>query len=103
MRHSRKLVLISLLFAACGTSSKLFQPVEADVQHASANGKTTDMASLQKGYTLYQQHCSGCHALVAPPRRSMEQWNHILPKMFPKTKLTEQERGLVQSYIEARR
>lgn len=96
------LILLSLFFA-CAPSPVLFQPVDADVQRLSAQGKTTDLATLEKGHQLYQANCGKCHSLEAPPRRSMASWNHILPEMFPKTKLTSEECDLVRTYIEARR
>lgn len=94
---------LSAILFACGTTTQLYQPVEADVQTAKTQGTVTDLVSLQQGYKLYQQHCTHCHGLTPPPRKSTEQWNHILSKMFPKTKMTEQEKTLVQNYILARR
>lgn len=95
--------LFMSIFYACGSSKVLFEPVSADVQRMEENGVKTDLASLQHGYQLYSQHCSTCHGLIAPPRKSMEQWNRILPKMFPKTKLSPADQALITSYITARR
>lgn len=78
-------------------------PVTGDVQSASEQGINTDMATLQAGHTLYMNNCGKCHALVAPPNRTIDQWNKILPKMFPKTRLTEDEQAKVRTYVMARR
>lgn len=103
MRKSISSLILLSLFFACAPSPVLFQPVDADVQRLSAQGKTTDLATLEKGHQLYQANCGKCHALEAPPRRSLASWNHVLEEMFPKTKLTPEECDLVRTYIEARR
>ena len=78
-------------------------PVPNDVQRASEQGVNTDLASLQEGHAIYLNNCGKCHALVAPPNRTIDQWNKILPKMFPKTKLTEEQQSKVRTYVMARR
>ncbi|MFM2135698.1 MAG: hypothetical protein RL021_1098 [Bacteroidota bacterium] len=103
MKNSIIIYSLSFILFACGTAAQLYQPVEADVKNVTAKGTVTDLASLQQGYKLFEQHCTKCHGLTPPPRKSPEQWNHILSKMFPKTKMTEQEKTLVQNYILARR
>jgi cytochrome c5 len=103
MKKAIILVIASLSVWACTSSKKLFEPWPEDVQHMSEKGIKTDLVTLQKGYQLYSSHCNNCHGLTAPPRKSMEQWNKILPKMFPKTNLTKEEQEVVKSYIAARR
>lgn len=103
MRKTIFLYCVVAFLLACGSTAQLYQPVDADVKNAMARGTGTDLAGLQQGYKLYQQHCTRCHGLTAPPRKTPEQWNRILSKMFPKTKMTEQEKTLVATYILARR
>ena len=103
MKNKLLCLLLILAVTACTSSKKLMTPASGDVEKMSQQGVQTDMASLQAGHSLFLSNCGKCHALIPPPNRTVDQWNKILPKMFPKTKLTEEEQGKVRNYIMARR
>jgi hypothetical protein len=99
----------SIIFISSCTGSKkttssvdAMKPTEADVQKQVQAGVNTDLATLVNGYSLYTANCGTCHKLFEPSQKSMDQWNGILPQMFPKTKLSVTEQANVRAYIVAK-
>lgn len=108
MKKALYLSVVVALLTACSGSKKTtssvdaMKPTEADVQKQVQAGVITDLATLENGYSLYTANCGTCHKLFEPSQKSMEQWNGILPKMFPKTKLSVTEQANVRAYIVAK-
>ena len=59
-----------------------------------------DLAQLSEGRRLYVNRCSGCHNLVLPGARELDQWRQILPKMAVRAQLDEGQRELIWRYIQ---
>jgi len=58
------------------------------------------MERARKGYELYSKNCSGCHHLYATGKYSIEQWNKLLPEMFVKAKIKdEDQQSLIRDYV----
>lgn len=57
------------------------------------------IVEVEKGQALYAVACTKCHYLYAPEGRNDKQWAHVLEEMFPKTKLSAEEKNLVERYV----
>lgn len=105
MKSLFPLVALLIVISSCSGSKKTssrvdtLKPTEADAQKQIQAGVITDLTTLENGYSLYSANCGKCHTLYDPAKRNLEQWNSILPKMFPKTKLSAEERANVRAYI----
>jgi cytochrome c5 len=95
-------LVVAFLITACAGTKKM-QPTATDVERMNQSGASTNLATLQEGYALYEANCGNCHGLASPPSHSIAEWEHILPAMFPKTKLTSVEQAKVRAYVMARR
>jgi len=61
---------------------------------------TLENANL--GYKLYSEKCASCHQLYRPDKYTIVLWNSILPKMFPKAKVSDNEQQkLIRDYVRA--
>ncbi len=50
---------------------------------------------------LYRSRCSACHRAYPPASRDRAQWAEVLPKMAPRAKLSDAERGEIAAYLQA--
>ena len=58
--------------------------------------------NARAGYKLYSEKCASCHQLYHPGKYTIAQWNKILPKMFPKAKLSDEgQQKLIEDYMHA--
>ncbi len=89
--------------AACGT--KLIEPSDADVNRVKAKYPDYTVEQLQKGKTLYVQHCGNCHGLYKPSSQSEAEWNKIVPWMSNKVNkqqantLSVEDQDLILKYV----
>ncbi len=54
---------------------------------------------LETGKTIFLANCAKCHKLKQPETRTPGQWNKILKRMIPKSKLNDSEGKLVRAYV----
>jgi hypothetical protein len=99
----RKIIAVLLLcvFAACAATSK-FAPSAEDLlaMQTKVPGITYDEAI--QGYKLYVSHCGNCHRIHNPRQYTAIQWNKILPEMFEKAKITnDDQQKLIRNYLAA--
>lgn len=73
-------IATTIVFAGCATV-KLATPTQQDVERVSAKYPGYSLTDLDHGKMLFEQHCSDCHRLKDPTKRSEEQWESIVPKM----------------------
>ena len=95
------IVFISIIFSC---SKKITQTTEVSLTDTSQQKQTVTVNenNLQAGKYLMVTHCTGCHALREPLAYSKEKWNIVLPVMFKKAKLTdENEMQLISEYVYA--
>ena len=95
-------ILCLSIFAACAATSK-FAPTaeELPAMQAKAPGITYDDAL--HGYKLYAANCSNCHRLHNPKEYTALKWNKILPEMFQKAKITnDDQHQLIRNYLAAK-
>ena len=99
--EKRFLVLsITLLFAAC--SAKTFAPTDQQLSSMQRKVPGITVEEAQMGYKLYAAKCARCHQLYHPEKYTIAQWDTILPKMFPKAKVADEEqKRLLGNYVRA--
>jgi hypothetical protein len=88
--------------AACGTTTNTLAPAESDLANLKSDFPDATVADLQQGFTLYKMNCGGCHNLHMPDEKTKEQWAKLLPEMFVKTSLKEQEKQRITQYLYAK-
>lgn len=92
-------VVLILLIVSCATQ------VANTVAHLEPVPEKSEVLSsfseeqLAQGELLFEQNCAECHKLKDPASRDPEQWNNVLKRMLPKTKLTYDESRLVRAYL----
>lgn len=100
MKKLSIILFISVLIAAC--SVRTFAPTDQQLSVMQQKVPGITLESAKAGYKLYSEKCAGCHQLYHPDKYTIAQWNNILPKMFPKAKLSsEEQRKLIEDYVRA--
>ena len=95
---------------ACHSSKKMAAPqaakapeVNPELQHAQAKVPGITMDRLTEGSKVYAQNCAKCHSLKDPANYTMERWDPILKRMFPKAKVTDEaQQNLIRDYVMAK-
>jgi hypothetical protein len=80
--------------AACG--APLPRPTDADVLRA---GSRTTLAELERGRTLYRNHCGNCHRAYSPEILTPEKWPAQIDEMAGRAKLGTGARELIVLYV----
>ncbi len=94
------LVFVLLLTViACSSSHSLIRPEENDVKKLNTTGTTVTMNDLNNGYHLFLTNCGGCHSLYVPSSKNKTEWEKVLPEMFSRTQLNNDQQKLVRQYI----
>jgi mono/diheme cytochrome c family protein len=92
-----------LLLSACAT--KLIEPTEADISRVKTKYPEYTVEQLQKGKSLYVQHCGNCHGLYKPSSQSEAEWTKIVPWMSNKVNkqqpntLSTNDQELILKYV----
>lgn len=100
MKEFCLIIFVSAVIVAC--SSKMLAP--SSEQLVSMQQKVPDITleRAKAGYQLYSEKCASCHHLYSPDRFTTVQWNNILPKMFPKAKVSDtDQQKLIRDYLHA--
>lgn len=90
---------IVTIVGACSSGARM-QP--ADDKYAKAQEKVPGITrtEINQGYKLYIQNCSACHQLHKAEEFTAAKWNQILPEMFGKAKLAdENKKTLIRNYL----
>ena len=77
-------------FAACAATSK-FAPAADELPAMQSRVPGISFDGAMQGYKLYATNCSNCHRLHNPEEYTAIEWNKILPEMFDKAKLKNEE------------
>lgn len=51
---------------------------------------------------IYRSHCAACHRLRDPDEQTAERWAWAVERYGPRAHLSEEERGLVLGWLQAR-
>ena len=90
------------IFSACAATSK-FAPVADELPAMQSKVPGISYDEAMQGYKLYATHCSNCHRLHNPKEYTVVEWIKILPEMFDKAKLKNEENQiLLRNYIIAK-
>lgn len=90
--------MIGLVAAACvGTFLPRITPRQAE--WAQSRWPEMDEVRFDMARRLYISRCSGCHNLVLPRKKTVEQWDVILSTMAPRAKLTAGQTELIRRYL----
>lgn len=90
----------SVVIVAC--SAKSFVPTDQQLSAMQQKVPGITLENAKAGYKLYSEKCASCHQLYRPEKYTISQWNSILPKMFRKAKLSDEEQQkLVRDYVHA--
>lgn len=93
-------IIFCIFFFGC--SHKTIAPTEpaSTSMEQKVPGITSDRMSM--GKQLYASHCASCHRLYDPAKYTGSQWDKILPKMIPRTKLSDMEKSQkIKDYVHA--
>lgn len=98
------LVLTVLTFIAGCSASKTLSPGEPDVVRARTTFPDLTLEELNLGKGLYESKCNTCHKLVKPAKKSVEEWNQIIPVMVKKAnkkevKIDASQQELITRYL----
>jgi hypothetical protein len=86
-------------FAACAATSK-FAPAADELPAMQSRVPGISFDGAMQGYKLYATNCSNCHRLHNPEEYTAIEWNKILPEMFDKAKLkNEENQTLLRNYV----
>ena len=75
---------------------------------ASSASPAEEVSEMKKKYNatqiaeskiIFEKHCGECHSLHNPEEFTVKQWDKILPKMSRKSKLTEEQAGLLRAWV----
>lgn len=61
--------------------------------------KVATSEELAQGKTLSEQNCAKCHKLFVPGDFNAKTWNHEVPVMAKKAKLSEAQGDLILVYV----
>lgn len=89
----------SFLMSNCSSSKSGAAGAMSDEAKVAAVKKNFTPTQLEEGKTLWQGSCGKCHKLYAPDSRSVEKWERVLPRMFNRSKMTEEQGNLVRAYL----
>lgn len=54
---------------------------------------------LAEGRTIFESKCNKCHGLKDPATRTVEKLEKVLPSMFRKSNLSDEQGALVRAYL----
>ncbi len=62
-----------------------------------------DVDRLAQGYETYRARCAGCHQLVVPGERAVEDWPVVVEGHRQRLALTDAEVEVITTYLQAGR
>jgi len=100
MKKVCAVILTSVVIIAC--SAKTFAPTDEQLFTMQQKVPGITLENAKAGYKLYSEKCASCHQLYHPGKYTVAQWNSILPKMFPRAKVSNNEQQkLIREYLHA--
>src|SRR6185312_14103706 len=94
--------VISVIGMLAGCESTSFAPPPpVTPQMAARKGQRVDVATLDKGRTLFAHRCIECHTLPPFWHYRAKDWPQLVDSMAHRANLKPQERDAIVSYIQA--
>lgn len=54
---------------------------------------------IEKGHTLYDNHCANCHKLYSPTAYTEQKWIPIMARMQRKARLDDAQMATIMNYV----
>lgn len=93
----------SLFILACGflfsCSQATVEPVTKTPTATTETKVLTSEERLAQGKLLSEQNCAKCHKLFVPGDFKAAKWQHEVPEMAEKAKLTKEQGDLILEYV----
>lgn len=89
--------LVALL--GCLTVEQMAPRVESVL--VTANTSNESLAALEEGRNIYITDCARCHSVERVNRYTVAQWEKIVERMAPESKLDAAEKDALRSYLMA--
>lgn len=98
MRKTFVSICVAVAIAAC--SARTWAPTNEQLVQMKQKVPGITLEEARSGSKLYSGKCARCHRLYPPEKYTEAQWNSILPKMFLKAKLPDNEQQkLISNYV----
>jgi len=95
------IAIILCQFNGCESPSNYTPPVVTSNMARTRSGQRVDLATLQKGRTLFAHRCLECHTLPPVWHYRVEDWPPIVNSMAHRASLKPAEREAIIAYIRA--
>ena len=100
MRKTFVSICVAVAIAAC--SAKTWAPTNEQLVQMKQKVPGITLEEARSGSKLYSEKCARCHRLYPPEKYTEAQWNGILPKMFLKARVSNNEQQeLLTDYLRA--
>lgn len=83
------------VLSACRTIEQAAPPVDASMA-----GDQATRQSLARGRDVYLRQCTSCHTAEPVTRYTQDQWQGIITRMAPKSKLSVAQTADLRLYIQ---
>ena len=105
-KYIYSLCLLGVIVYSCKTQTTTTETSTTTAAPAVSIPSTTTASLskeelLQKGEMAYNQRCGRCHGLPSPSEYTVSDWQPIMTRMAPKTKLNADETNWVLAYVNA--
>lgn len=88
--------ILLLMPQACRTTEQIAPPVDLNM---ASQGVTVE--ALLRGRDIYLRQCASCHVAEPVDRYTLEEWEDIITRMAPKSKLNEIQTMELRRYVQA--
>ena len=89
---------VLITFVSCETANYI-PPVTPQMAASSHSKAGADLATLQRGRTLFARRCIECHTLPPMWKYSREDWPQIVNDMSHRASLKPDEREAIIAYV----
>ncbi|MBR9860137.1 hypothetical protein GYB22_05210 [bacterium] len=99
------ILILALFLSACFGAKTTSNLSQTDVDRMQDKYPGYTLEQLQKGHTLYTEHCGNCHGLKDPKSEPLEEWEEIVPEMAEKIEkkkgytLSQDQQDLILKYV----
>ncbi len=90
-----------MMFAQCAKKMNPSAKEKAKTETAVVAPKPATPEEMAAGKTVFTDNCGKCHKLRQPGEFTTNKWEHILPSMTKKAKLTPAQSASVTAYVMA--
>ncbi len=97
------LAFLSIVMVNCSSAKKTASipgssTATPEVRVAEARKMYTE-AQMGEGKRVWESNCAKCHKLFTPESRDVDKWEAVLPRMVKRSKLTDEQAGMVRAYL----